>query len=83
MGIDALRHERSGFITQGACFAQSDLGVVAQRDALLLAEPVVAQMPRFAAGGGDYKAEAVSVRDAVAFLGGFGLPHGQIRECHH
>lgn len=45
MGIDALDQERPGFVAQGTRFAQTDFGVVAQGDALLLAEPVVAQMP--------------------------------------
>ncbi len=83
MGVDALCQKRPGFVAQGARFAQTDLGVVPQGDALLLAEPVIAQMPRLAAGAGDHQAEAIGVGDAVGSLGGLGLPHGQIRECHH
>ncbi len=83
MGVDALGQERAGFIAQGARFAQSDLGVVPEGDALLLTEPVVAQVPGLAASGGNHQAEAIGIGDAVGFFGSLGLPHGQIRECHH
>ena len=80
--IDALGQERPGLVTQCACFAQADLRVVAQRDALLFAEPVVAQVPRLAASGSDDQAEAIGVGEVVGFVSGLGLPHSQIRESH-
>jgi hypothetical protein len=49
MGIDPLRQERPRFITQRACFTQTDLRIGAQGEALLRAEPVVAQIPRLPA----------------------------------
>ena len=81
--VDAPSQECAGFVAQGTRFTQADLGVVAQGDALLLAEPVVAQVPRFAAGRGDHQAEAIGIGEAVGFVSGLGLPHSQIRECHH
>ncbi len=83
VGVDALGQQRPGLVAQGTSLAQADLRVVAQGDALLFAEPVVAQVPRLAAGRGDHQAEAVGVGDAVGFVGGLSLPHSQIRECHH
>ena len=47
--VDALGQQGSGFVSQDAGIAQADLWVITQRDALLLAEPVVTEVPRLAA----------------------------------
>ena len=82
LGIDPPGEQGLGLVPLGAGLAQAEGGIAAEGQALLLAQPVVAEDPRLAACGRDHQAQAVVVGEGVALAGGPCLPDGQIRECH-
>ena len=70
------------FVAGLSGFPQGDFRVGAQGHAFLLAHPVVAEMPGFAALGRDRERKSVEVAEDVDRAGSLRLPDGGVGECH-
>ncbi len=73
--IDALSN-------QGTRIFETYLRVTAQRHALLLACPVIPEIPDISPSGHHIERKPIRVAERVIVAGNSGLPNGHIRECH-
>ncbi len=76
--IGAFGQQGARFIAQAAGLAKRHLRVGAERHPLLLARPVVAEVPSPATGSGDGQGEAIQVREGVCLASRLGLSNGQV-----
>ena len=76
--IGAFGQQGARFVAQAAGLAKRHLRVGAERHPLLLARPVVAEVPSPAPCSRDGQGEAIQVREGVCLASCLGLSNGQV-----
>lgn len=82
VGVGALGQQGAGFIPNDPGVSEGKLRVGAQRHSLLLAKPLVAEMPGFAPAWRYSQRESIKIREGVFLASGFCFANAEVGHCH-